>query len=104
MNCWALIANKFKETGEMMLKQVAIFVVRAEYEVIGMDTDKIQLIYILKAGALMLGVTLLSVLCVIGVGYIASKTSAGIARNIRSDLFDKVENFSRSEFDTFSTA
>ncbi|UJG40429.1 MAG: ABC transporter ATP-binding protein/permease [Candidatus Heimdallarchaeum aukensis] len=98
------IANKFKETGEMMLKQVAIFVVRAEYEVIGMDTDKIQLMYILKAGALMLGVTLLSVLCVIGVGYIASKTSAGIARNIRSDLFDKVENFSRSEFDTFSTA
>ncbi|MHA1115156.1 MAG: ABC transporter ATP-binding protein [Candidatus Heimdallarchaeaceae archaeon] len=100
----SVIANKFKETGEMMLKQVAIFVVRAEYEVIGMDTDKIQLMYILKAGALMLGVTLLSVLCVIGVGYIASKTSAGIARNIRSDLFDKVENFSRSEFDTFSTA
>ena len=98
------IANKFKETGEMMLKQVAIFVVRAEYEIIGIDTDKIQLMYILKAGALMLGVTLLSVLCVIGVGYIASKTSAGIARNIRSDLFEKVENFSRSEFDTFSTA
>ncbi|RLJ05772.1 MAG: ABC transporter ATP-binding protein, partial [Candidatus Aenigmatarchaeota archaeon] len=98
------IANKFKETGEMMLKQVAIFVVRAEYEVIGIDTDKIQLMYILKAGVLMLGVTFLSVLCVIGVGYIASKTSAGIARNIRSDLFEKVENFSRSEFDTFSTA
>ena len=98
------IANKFKETGEMMLKQVAIFVVRAEYEIIGIDTDKIQLMYILKAGALMLGVTLLSVLCVIGVGYISSKTSAGIARNIRSDLFEKVENFSRSEFDTFSTA
>ncbi len=98
------IAQNFEATGKTMLRQVAIFVIRNEYEAIGMDTDKIQINYILKAGALMIGVTFLSILCTIGVSFIASKTAAGMARNIRSDLFRKVENFSSTEFDTFSTA
>ncbi|MHA1685344.1 MAG: ABC transporter ATP-binding protein [Candidatus Heimdallarchaeaceae archaeon] len=98
------IALSFKETGDIFLKQFAIVVVKREYEIIGMNTDKIQTLYILKAGAIMLGVTLLSVLCTIGVSFLASKTSAGMARDIRSDLFEKVENFSKTEFDKFSTA
>lgn len=98
------IASSFSLTGETMLKQFAIFVLKFEYEIIGVNIDRMQLLYILKAGALMLGVTLLSVICVIGVVFLASKVSAGVARDLRSDLFQKVENFSLAEFDKFSTA
>ena len=38
------------------------------------------------------------------VGFISAKVATGVARNIRRDIFAKVGNFSRSEFDRFSTA
>jgi ATP-binding cassette subfamily B protein len=37
-------------------------------------------------------------------GYLAALTAAGAARNIRKEVFKKVESFSSAEFDTFSTA
>lgn len=94
----------YSALGETMLNQISVFAVRAEYEIIEMDIDKIQRNYILRVGGLMLLMTLLSVLCTITVSYLASRTAAGMARNIRSDLFNNVENFSSVEFDKFSTA
>lgn len=99
-----VITQNFKAIGAMMLDQIAALAVGLEYEIIGLDTDKLQSNYILKAGGLMLLMTLLSVLCTISVSFLASRTAAGMARDIRSDLFQKVENFSSIEFDTFSTA
>lgn len=61
-----------------------------------------QIGYIVYRGALMLGITLLSMIGAIGAGLYASKVSAAVARDIRVDLFSKVENFSLEEFDTFS--
>lgn len=90
--------------GEIMLQQVSILAVRMEYDIVGVDTDKIQRNFILRTGGLMLLMTLLSVVCTIVVGFLASRTAAGMARNIRYDLFDKVERFSSTEFDNFSTA
>ncbi len=37
-------------------------------------------------------------------GYLASMTAAGVAHDLRSDLFKRVENFANAEFDKFSTA
>jgi ATP-binding cassette subfamily B protein len=87
-----------------MLQQFAITAVRTEYEIIGLDADRIQMMYILRAGGLMLLMTLASVACTIAVAFLASRTAAGMARDIRGELFEKVENFSNIEFDTFSTA
>ncbi|NHJ84858.1 MAG: ABC transporter ATP-binding protein [Asgard group archaeon] len=98
------VAANFEALGETMLSQFAVIAVRAEYGILGMNLDKLQSRYILKAGGLMLLMTFLSVLCTIAVSYLASRTAAGMARNIRYDLFDKVEHFSGVEFDTFSTA
>lgn len=100
----SVITQNFKAIGETMLDQIAALAVGLEYEIIGMDTDRIQSNYILKAGGLMLLMTLLSVICTIMVSFLASRTAAGMARDIRSDLFQTVENFSSMEFDTFSTA
>ena len=98
------ITQNFEAMGETMLAQIAVAAVRIEYEIIGMNTDNIQSMYILKAGGLMLLMTLLAVVCTIAVSFLASRTSAGMARDIRSDVFKKVENFSNAEFDKFSTA
>ena len=98
------ITLSFTEISESMLTQFAVIGVRVEYEAIGMNTDRMQNVYILKSGGLMLLMTLLAVICTIAVSYLASRTSAGMARDIRSNLFKKVESFSSIEFDSFSTA
>ncbi|MEA4903049.1 ABC transporter ATP-binding protein [Desulfitobacterium sp.] len=60
--------------------------------------------YILKTGAIMLLITLLGTAASVTVGYFASLTAAGLARDVRSDVFKKVEQFTHAEFDHFSTA
>jgi len=90
--------------GDSMVNQMAVGAVKAEYEALGMDTAKLQADYILRTGVIMLLISLLGGACTIAVGYLAAKTAAGAARDIRSAVFTKVESFSSAEFDQFSTA
>ncbi|MBN1665543.1 MAG: ABC transporter ATP-binding protein [Anaerolineales bacterium] len=100
----AAINAQFDALGESMVNQMAVTVVSAEYEALGMDTAKVQRDYILRVGGLMLLVSLLGGACTITVGYLAARTAAGAARDIRKAVFTKVENFSSAEFNKFSTA
>jgi ATP-binding cassette subfamily B protein len=95
---------QFAALGDNMSIQGAVRVVYAEYEALGMDIGRLQTAYILRIGGQMLLLTLLSVACTIGVGFVAARTSAGLARDLRKAIFEKVEGFSSAEFDTFSTA
>jgi ATP-binding cassette subfamily B protein len=90
--------------GENFVNQSGALVVKEIYEELGMDTDKLQSAYVLHTGLVMVLVTLLSALCTIMVAFIASKIAAASARRMRRDVFEKVENFSNSEFARFSTA
>jgi len=98
------ITEAFAALGDGMVTQMAIRAVQAEYEAIGMDTAKLQRDYILRTGAIMLLISLVGGVCTVAVGYLASRTAAGAARDIRKDTFAKVESFSSAEFDEFSTA
>jgi ATP-binding cassette subfamily B protein len=60
--------------------------------------------YMLRTGGMMLILALLSALAAATVGYLSSRLSAGLARDLRSAVFAKVEGFSQREFDEFSTA
>jgi len=60
--------------------------------------------YIIQTGMAMLGVALFSAVCTIGVGFLAAKIAAGLATNLRMDVFKKVQSLSNHEFDKFSTA
>jgi ATP-binding cassette subfamily B multidrug efflux pump len=100
----AAIDEKFASLGPKMVNQMAVSVVRAEYTALGMDTNKLQSNYILHTGGMMLLISLLGGVCTIAVGYLASRTAAGAARDIRIAAFKKVESFSSTEFDKFSTA
>lgn len=98
------VNERFAALGDKMIGQTAVIQVKAEYEALGMDIGKLQNSYILRVGAIMLVVTLLSAVATITVGYLSAKIAAGIGRDLRSDVFRKVENFSSAEFDKFPTA
>jgi len=98
------INEKLATLGESMIIQMAIPAVKAEYEALGIDTAKMQTSYILRTGGIMLLISLLGGACTIATGYLAARTAAGAARDIRQGVFTKVENFSSAEFDKFSTA
>ena len=52
----------------------------------------------------MLLVAVLSMISTVLVGLRAARMSAGLGRDVRRSLFSKVVEFSRTEFDQFSTA
>ncbi len=99
----AINAN-FSKLNDRTINQMAVSAVKAEYVALGMDAGKIQSNYILRIGGIMLLLSLLSGAATITVGLLASRTAAGFARDIRRATFNKVENFSNTEFDQFSTA
>lgn len=87
-----------------MMNEAAIYAVKSEYKNLGVDILKMQKSYIYKTGFYMILISLLSVFCTVLVGFFASKVSAGVAKNLRRDVFVKIEQFSNIEFDKFSTS
>ena len=100
----AAINQMYASLGDNMITQMAVGAVKKEYEALGMDTSEVQQDYILRTGGTMLLISLLGGGLTITVGYMASRTAAGAARDIRKDVFKKVESFSSTEFNRFSTA
>ena len=98
------IDQQFATAGASMTVQMAVGPVKAEYAALGMDTGKLQMDYITHTGILMLLVTLLSISCTIAVGLLSARTAAGLARDLRRNVFQRVESFSSVEFNKFSTA
>jgi ATP-binding cassette subfamily B protein len=98
------IQDRFEALGDNMINQMAVGAVKAEYEALGMDTGRMQTDYILRVGSTMLLISLLGGACTVATGFLASRTAAGAARDIRRDVFAKVESFSSVEFNQFSTA
>jgi ATP-binding cassette subfamily B protein len=84
--------------------QAACSINKKIYADMNMDTFKIQKSYILKSGLIMLLITILSIIITVIQNYFSAKMSAAISMNLRSDVFQKVENFSIKEFDEISTA
>ena len=70
----------------------------------GIDLTKTRTNYIIKTGVKMLGVTLITTVTSVLVSFIATRVAAKVAQNIRADLFKKVQSFSDTEFEKFSTA
>lgn len=88
----------------MIGSQVGATFTKLFYKELGVDLDAKQVHYIVMKGLEMLGIALLGVLAAMLVGFFASRISSGVAKQMRSDVFRKVESFSNTEFDKFSTA
>lgn len=90
--------------GDSMIASMAKYFARDQYELCGIDLDQMQTDYLWATGRKMLGMALVMALAAIFVGFLASKTAAGVGRDLRSSIFRKVIGFSNAELDQFSTA
>ena len=86
------------------IESAAIMAVKSEYTALGMDMEHLQSSYIMKKGGRMLLIAALGSLAAMIAAYLASRTATGACRDMRRDVFAKVESFSNEEFSHFSTA
>ncbi|MEG1475101.1 MAG: ABC transporter ATP-binding protein [Longicatena sp.] len=98
------IEVQLQALGKSTLATAGASYVKGEYKAIGIDTDAMQNHYILIAGGKMLMIALAGSIAAIFVGLFAARIGAGFAKAVRKDVFEKVENFSQSEFNKFSTS
>ncbi len=89
---------------QSMITQMAVNYIYQEYRSVRVDTNQLQSHYILNAGMKMLLIALVSAVTSIIVGLLAARIAAGLSRNLRNRIFQKVTDFSIAEFDQFSTA
>ncbi len=74
------------------------------YKLSEFDTDQMQKSYIYKTGAKMLLLALGCGLAAVTVGLFSARISAGLSRNMRRAVFERVQRFSKAEIDKFSIA
>ena len=103
-NIVSTINNEFENVPEKLLFQAGISYVKSEYEAVGIDTNKEQISYIFNTGIKMLAVALIGGASIVLVSFFAARVAAGLAKNLRKDVFKKVVSFSNNEFNKFSTA
>lgn len=89
---------------ETLLKQTGVVIAKAFYVELGVNVDKMQMDYILNMGFLMLLITLVGAAALITVVFLSSRVGAALSRNLRKDIFNKVETFSNEEFDHFASS
>ncbi|MCA9907516.1 MAG: ABC transporter ATP-binding protein, partial [Anaerolineae bacterium] len=95
---------RFEALGDSMIVQAAVGAVKTEYGALGMDISSLQSNYVIRTGLFMLLLSLISAAASVLVGLFSARTAAGMARDVRRDVFRKVESFSSTEFNQFSTA
>lgn len=92
------------DMGEDSLKTVGIQLTLAEYKALDVNTGKIQTDYMIKTGAKMLGLTLVSAVAAIIVGLIAALVAATVGKNLRVGQYERTLEFSNNEMEKFSPA
>ncbi len=66
--------------------------------------DGTDMAVVVQTGLLLIGMALLSLCCGGGAGFISARAAAGFAKNLRGDVFHKVQTFSFHNIDRFSTS
>ncbi len=84
--------------------QTAAGYISTQYQALGMDLVSTQSGYIIRIGGIMLLITLGGAIASVGTGFLSARVAAGLGRNLRQQIFTRVESFSNAEFDKFSTA
>ena len=98
------ISEKMDDMPDTILDQAAVSFCKSAYKDLGMDTNQIQIHYLLKTGGQMAALALLGMVASITVAFLASRVGASAGRDLRGGVFHKVVGFSNNEFNHFSTA
>jgi ATP-binding cassette, subfamily B, multidrug efflux pump len=100
----AQASSGFTALPKNIIQQTSAAYLKTQYNALGMNLVNIQTVYIVKIGGLMLLLTLLAAVASLGTGFLSARVAAGLGRNLRQQIFTRVESFSNTEFDRFSTA
>lgn len=84
--------------------QAAVAYVKEIYKDASVDTDKLQMKYIMIAGLKMLVLAAISMVSGITIMMLSSRVGAKMAKTLREKIFNKVLKFSTKELRDFSTA
>ena len=95
------IDKKIEDIPDTIIDQAAVSYVKSEYERIGVDTDHIQTMYILKVGFIMLCIAFAAMAVGILIVFIGSRMAARLAKTLRHKVFTKVVGFSKNEIKTY---
>ena len=95
------VDEQIKDIPDSIVDQAAVSFVQSEYQRIGVDTDSIQTMYILKVGLIMLGIAFAAMSVGILIVFIGSRMAARLARTLRHKVFTKVVGFSKNEIKTY---
>ena len=84
--------------------QAAVAYVKTLYKDANVDTDRIQMNYIMIAGLKMLALAAISMASGITIMMLSSRVGARLSKTLREEVFNKVLSFSNKELREFSTA
>ena len=96
--------RQIDEMQDSIKSQAAVAYVKEIYKDAGVDTDKIQMNYIMVAGFKMLVLAAISMASGITIMMLSSRVGAKMAKTLREKIFNKVLQFSTKELREFSTA
>ena len=102
-----MLSESTKQIDEMqdsIKSQAAVAYVKEIYKDAGVDTDKLQINYIIIAGLKMLALAAISMASGITIMMLSSRVGAKMAKTLREKIFNKVLKFSTKELREFSTA
>ena len=102
-----MLSESTKQIDEMqdsIKEQAAVGYVKVIYQNAGVDTDKIQINYILITGLKMLGLAFISMASAVIIMFLSNRVGAKLSKTLREKVFNKVLSFSRKELREFSTA
>ncbi len=92
---WTIVAFQFVST------LTSLYLPSLNGQIIDNGVAKGDSAYIMRTGGIMLVVSLVNVLSTVWIAYAASRTSAGVARDLRAEVFDRVGRFSTQELSRF---
>ena len=87
--------------GEALIETLIPFITA---QLINHINDGADITEILKTGLILVGMAVASLTCGGIAGFTCAKASAGFAKNLRSDIFSKIQSFTFKNIDKFSSA
>ena len=97
-------AKQIDEMQDSIKTQAAIVYVKNIYKNAGIDTDNVQMNYIVISGLKMLVLAAISMASGITIMMLSSRVGARLSKTLRGKVFNKVLSFSNKELREFSTA
>jgi ATP-binding cassette subfamily B protein len=100
----AALREEARSSDAALFKQTGIMLARAFATELGEDIGGKQAAYIRRTGLIMLLIALLGGIATVLVSLLSAKIATGVAKNLRRDVFDKIESFGSREFDKYGAA